>query len=281
MKVTIFGASGFIGRHLTAALQSSGHTVTGASLRDASRIVAACAGADAVVNLAGAPVVGKRWTPAYKDEIWRSRVDRTRDLVTALGSMDRRPLVYVGASAIGYYGASDEDAFVEESPPGSDFLAQTCVEWEAEAMRARELGLRVAVVRTALVLGNDGGALEKMLPPFKLGLGGPIGNGLQWTSWIHVDDIIGIYQLALGSADGPLNAASPNPVRNRAFARALGHALHRPAAFPVPGLALELVFGEGASVLTSGQRVLPVRAEALGYRFKYPALDEALAELVC
>lgn len=280
MKIAIFGASGFVGRHLTDVLRSSGHEVAAASFRDGASAVAACTGADAVVNLAGAPLVGKRWTAAYKDEIWRSRVDRTRDLVASLRAMERRPRIYVGASAVGYYGTSDDDTFVEASPAGSDFLAHLCVEWEAEAMRAREFGMRVAIVRTGLVLGH-GGALEKLLPPFKLGLGGPLGNGMQWWSWIHVDDTVGIYQLALDSADGALNAVSPTPVRNRAFTSALGRALHRPAAFPVPGFALELLFGEGAAVLTGGQRVLPERTEALGYRFKYPALEGALAELVC
>ncbi|HXP93717.1 MAG TPA: TIGR01777 family oxidoreductase [Candidatus Binatia bacterium] len=281
MKVTILGSSGFIGRHLSAALRERGDEVAGASLRDAVAAAEACEGSDAVVNLAGASLAGKRWTAAYKDEIWNSRVERTHALVERLRSLERRPRVFVGSSAVGYYGGSDDDTFVETSPAGSDFLARLCVAWEAEAMRARELGMRVAVVRTGLVFGNDGGALEKLLPPFRLGMGGIVGSGAQWWSWVHVDDIIGVYRLAIDEVDGAVNATAPNPVRNRDFTHALGRALHRPTPFPVPTFALEMLFGEGALPLTSGQRVLPERAEALGYRFAFPSLEGALAEILC
>jgi uncharacterized protein (TIGR01777 family) len=280
MRVAVLGASGFVGRHLSDALRARGDTVSAASVRRMDEAVAACDGADAVVNLAGAALAPARWTPDYKEEIRRSRVEKTRDLIGRLRSLERKPRAYVTASAVGYYGASDDDTFVEHSPAGTDFLAGICAGWEREALRAGELGMRVAAVRCGLALGNDGGALEKMLPPFKLGLGGVVGNGKQWWSWVHIDDAVGIYLLAIDGADGALNATAPDPVRNREFTEALGRCLRRPTLFPVPGPMLALLLGEGADVLTSGQRVLPERTQALGYRFKHPSLDGALATLV-
>lgn len=279
MRVTILGASGFIGRHLSDALRRRRDEVVTSSVRDIGAAALACEGADAVVNLAGAPIAGRRWTAAYKDEIRRSRVDKTHELIDRLRKLENKPGVYVGASAVGYYGTSDDDVFVEDNRPGNDFLAQVCQDWEREALRAQELGIRVALVRTGLVLGY-GGALEKLLPPFRMGLGGIVGSGRQWWSWIHIDDIVGIYMLAIDSASGPLNATAPSPVRNRDFTAALGSALNRPTFFPVPAFALALAFGEGAMALTKGQRVLPERAQALGYRFRHPELDEALASVV-
>jgi uncharacterized protein (TIGR01777 family) len=276
VRVTILGASGFIGRHLANALRRDRHEVVEGSLRNVEQAALACDGSEAVVNLAGAPIAGKRWTAEYKDEIWRSRVDATHELVERLRVLEHKPRAYVGASAIGYYGTSEDDTFVEESPAGHDYFGRLCLEWETEALRARDLGMRVALVRTGLVLG-DGGALEKLLPPFRMGAGGIVGSGKQWWSWIHVCDIVGIYRLAIQSVEGPVNATAPKPVRNSEFTVALGRALHRPTLFPVPAFALGLAFGEGALVLTEGQKVLPQRTEALGYRFKYPALDEALA----
>jgi uncharacterized protein (TIGR01777 family) len=276
MRVTIVGASGFIGRHLSAALRARGDEVLAASLRNVDAAGHACEGSDAVVQLAGAPVT-TRWTAAAKDEIRRSRVDATRALVDRLAQVRARPKVYVSASAVGYYGASETATFTESSPPGNDFLAGVCAGWEREASRAQELGMRVACIRTGIVLGPDGGALARLLPIFKLGLGGVIASGRQWYSWIHIDDVVGIYLLAIDRADGALNATAPEPVRNVDFTWALASALHRPAFLPVPAFAFRAIFGEGASILTTGQRVLPERTLSLGYEFHYPQLAAAFS----
>jgi uncharacterized protein len=278
-KVTVLGASGFIGRAMVAALKERGDDVRAVSLRDPAQAAEAASGSDVVVNLAGAPVA-VRWTEASKREIARSRVDLPRAFLSALERVEARPSAYVSASAIGYYGMSRSATFTEKSPPGDDFLARVCVAWESEAARARDLGLRVAIVRTGLVLGRDGGALAKLLPLFRLGLGGPIAGGEQWNSWIHLADHLRIYQLAIDGYDGVLNATAPNPVTNREFTRALAAAVHRPAIFPVPAFALKLVFGEGSSVLTEGQRVLPEAPLAAGFAFRFPAIDAACADLV-
>ena len=279
MRVTVIGASGFIGRHLSAGLRGRGDEVVEASLRNVEAAAQACEGSDAIVQLAGAPVI-TRWSAGAKDEIRRSRVDATRALVDALSQLGARPTVYVNASAVGYYGASETATFTESSPPGDDFLAQVCVEWEHEASRAAEFGMRVACIRTGIVLGRDGGALARLLPIFKAGLGGIIGNGRQWSSWIHIDDVVGIYLLAIDRAESALNATAPEPVRNVDLTWALASALHRPAFLPAPAFALHLMFGEGASVLTTGQRVLPERALSLGYEFAYPQIAPALASAV-
>jgi uncharacterized protein (TIGR01777 family) len=274
----IIGASGFIGRHLSAALRARGDDVGIASLRDPAAAAAACAGSTAIVNLAGAPV-SERWTPEHKREIERSRVDLPRAFIDALAELDEKPVQYVSASAIGYYGTSASATFTESSPPGQGFLAGVCVDWEAQAQRARELGLRVALVRTGIVLGADGGALAKLLPLFRLGLGGIVASGEQWYSWIHIDDIVGIYLRALGGFDGALNATAPNPVRNKDFTAALGSAVHRPAILPAPGFAISLILGEAASIVTEGQRVLPEATLASGYLFKYPEIGAALGAI--
>jgi uncharacterized protein (TIGR01777 family) len=275
MRVTLVGASGFIGRHLSAALRGRGDEVVEASLRNVDAAGQACEGSDAIVQLAGAPVA-TRWTAAAKDEIRRSRVDATRALIDRLAQLRARPKVYVSASAVGYYGASETATFTESSPPGDDFLAEVCAGWEREALRAAELGMRVACIRTGIVLGPDGGALARLLPIFKLGLGGVIGSGRQWNSWVHIDDVVGIYLLAIDRAEGTLNATAPEPVRNVDFTWALASALHRPAFLPVPAFALRAIFGEGASVLTTGQRVLPERTLSLGYTFRYSQIGPAL-----
>jgi len=279
VKVTILGASGFVGKHLAAALQARGDTVAAASLRDPAAAAVACAGSDAVVNLAGESVA-QRWTQAVKERIRSSRVEAPRALIERLASLDDPPKAYVSASAIGYYGTSDDATFDESSAPGSDFLAGVCVAWEAEALRAQEaFGARVALVRTGLVLGNDGGALAKLLPLFKLGAGGVVASGRQWYSWIHIADLVGVYLAAIDGFAGPLDGTAPNPVRNAEFTRALAAALHRPAFFPVPGFALQLVLGEGALVVAEGQRVLPTRTSSLGYRLRFEAIDAAFADL--
>jgi len=280
MRVTVLGASGFIGRHLTAALRARGDDVVEASLRDPARAAEASSGSDVVVNLAGAPVIA-RWTDAAKREIMRSRVDLPHAYLDALARGGVRPKAYVSSSAVGYYGTSPTATFTESSPPGRDFLARVCTAWEAEADRAAALGMRVAKIRTGLVLAPDGGILGKLLPVFRLGLGGVVASGEQWYSWIHADDEVGIYLHAIdGPADGVLNAAAPNPVTNREFTRALARTLGRPAFFPVPALAGRVLFGEGALMLNEGQRVLPERTVATGYVFSHPDLDEALKSLL-
>jgi len=275
----MLGASGFVGRALATALAQRGDEVRSISLRDPARAAEAAGGCDVVVNLAGAPVAG-RWTAERKREIARSRIDLPRAFLSALERVEQRPTVYVSASAVGYYGMSRTATFTESSPPGDDFLARVCTAWEAEAARASSLGMRVAIVRTGLVLGRGGGALAKLLPLFRSGLGGPVASGEQWYSWIHLDDHIGIYRLAIDGYAGTLNATAPAPVTNREFTRALAAAVHRPAFFPVPEFALKLVFGEGASILTEGQRVLPTATLAAGYAFRYPEIRAAFASLV-
>jgi hypothetical protein len=279
MNVTVLGASGFIGSALVAALRRRGDSVRTASLRDPARAAEAAEGSDVVVNLAGSPVA-ERWTEERKREIARSRSDLPAAFLGQLERLARRPATYVSASAIGYYGISRTATFTESSPPGEDFLARVCLAWETQALRARDLGLRVAIVRTGLVLGTGGGALAKLLPLFRSGLGGPVASGDQWYSWIHLDDQIGIYLLAIDGFAGTLNATAPNPVTNRDFTRALAAAVHRPALLPAPEFALKLAFGEGAYVVTEGQRVLPEAALAAGYRFRYPEIAGACASLV-
>jgi uncharacterized protein (TIGR01777 family) len=270
MRVTILGASGFIGRHLVAALRARG---------DPAQAAAACADSTAIVNLAGASV-SERWTEAHKRDIEQSRTVLPHAFIDALIAAGAKPATYVSASAIGYYGTSQTATFTEASPPGSDFLSRVCVGWETEAVRAHELGCAVAIVRTGLVLGADGGALAKLLPIYKLGFGGVVAGGEQWYSWIHIDDQVGIYLRALDGFDGVLNATAPTPVQNKTFTAALGAAVHRPTFLPTPGFAISLVLGEGAVVVTEGQRVLPEATLASGYRFKFPEIGAALTAIV-
>jgi uncharacterized protein (TIGR01777 family) len=278
MKITIAGASGFIGRHLTDALRARGDEVVPTSLRDPAAAARACEGAHVVVNLAGEPVA-QRWTPEAKEKIRSSRVESGAAFIDALATLANKPTAYVSASAIGYYGRSEDATFDESSPAGNDFLAGVCVAWEATADRASALGMRVSKVRTGLVLGKDGGALPKLLPLFRLGAGGIVASGRQWYSWIAIDDLVGIYLHAIDGTDGVLDGTAPAPVRNAEFTRVLAAALHRPALFPAPAFAVGLVLGEGAVVVTEGQRVLPTRTTATGYVFRYATLDAALAGL--
>jgi uncharacterized protein len=279
MRVLLLGASGFIGKHLARRLRERGEDVVAASLRDPAAAAGVAAACDAVVNLAGEPIA-QRWSSAAKRRIESSRVELPRRFLDALAQRERRCVTFVSASAVGYYGASEETTFVETSPPGNDFLANVCKEWEREALRAGELGMRVALVRTGIALGPDGGALAKMLPPFRVGLGGVVGDGRQWLSWIHIADLVGIYLTALDVAQGPLNACAPNPVTNSTFTRELAAAVKRPALLPVPPFALRAILGEGAEILLRGQRVLPERTQQLGYRFEHPTLKDALANLL-
>lgn len=279
MRIGITGASGLVGKHLAAALKARGDTVVTASLRDPNAAALAVAECDAVVNLAGEPIA-QRWTPAAKARMRSSRVDAPHAFVEALAQMTHRPQAYISASATGYYAPSETATYSESSTPGTDFLGELCVAWEREANRAAEIGMRVAIVRTGIALATDGGALAKMLPPFRLGLGGIIGNGRQWLSWVHIDDLAGIYVHAIDGASGVFNATAPGPVTNAEFTHTLGAVLHRPTLFPVPTLALRLMLGEGADVLLTGQRVLPERTLAEGYRFLYTDLGAALRNIL-
>jgi uncharacterized protein (TIGR01777 family) len=233
------------------------------------------------VHLAGEKVA-QRWTPRAKEEIRESRVIGTRQLLAGLSLAEDRPRVLLSASAIGYYGSHGEEPLDEDAPPGEDFLAQVCVAWEAEASKASELGLRAVQLRTGVVLDPAEGALAQMLPPFRLGVGGPVAGGRQYVSWIHRDDLIGIAAAAIADERwlGPINATSPAPCTNREFSRALGRVLKRPAVLPVPGLALRVLYGEMAEVVTTGARVVPAKALVLGYEFRHPHLPEALRSLL-
>ncbi len=240
---------------------------------------AALAGRDAVVHLAGENVA-QRWSASAKQAIRESRETGTRHLVQGIGSLsaEQRPGVLVSSSAIGYYGAHGDEPIDEDVPAGPDFLAQTCRAWEAEAEAAERLGLRVVKVRTGVVLDRGGGALAKMLVPFKLGVGGPVAGGRQYISWIHPHDLVGIVLAAIDGEQwrGPVNATAPHPQRNRDFSKTLGRVLNRPSLLPVPGAALRLLYGEMAEIVTSGARVLPARALVLGYEFHHPQLEPAL-----
>jgi len=279
VRVAVLGATGFVGRHLSAALRARGDDVIEASLREPRSAAARVAGADAIVNLAGESLA-QRWNAGVKRRIMESRTVHPAQFLDALAAIERRPKAYVTASAVGYYGTSETATFTENSPCGRDFLAQVCVAWEQTAAKAGELGMRVAAVRCGLILGTDGGALAKLLPLFKAGTGGRAGSGKQWYSWIHIDDAIGIYLLALERIGGAMNATAPHPVQNREFTDTLAHLLHRPAALPAPGFMLKAALGEGAMLVLEGQRVLPERTLREGYAFRYPALNSALANLI-
>jgi len=276
MKIAVTGASGFIGRALTARLAAAGHIVQPVRLRES----AAAAPSEAVVHLAGEPLA-QRWTAEAKRTIRESRVEGARALVGSLARLSPRPAMLVSASAVGIYGSRGDQLLTEDSAPGSGFLADVCAEWERTAGVANALGIRVVIVRTGVVLGH-GGALARMLPVFKLGLGGRLGSGRQWMSWIHIDDLTALIEFVLSGARlrGPVNATAPNPVTNAEFTRTLASALHRPAFAVVPAFALKMLFGEMASVLLDSQRVLPKAAQAAGFQFRYPDLGPALAGLV-
>jgi len=296
MKVVVTGATGRIGSRLVVALKARGDEVTVLSRDpkkasdqldveavawDAKSEAAppkALAGNDAVVHLAGEDV-GQRWTDSAKKEILASREQGTKNLVHSIFDVKPRPGVLVCASGANYYGARGEEPVTESEPPGRDWLADVCVRWERQADTAM-IGTRVVKMRTGIVLDAGGGALAKMLPPFKAGLGGPIGGGKQYMPWIHRDDLIGMYLAALDAPGfaGPINACTPTPVTNKDFSKALGKALHRPAAAPIPGFTIKLMFGEMSQIVLTGVRMLPGRAAELGYEFQHPDLDEALRD---
>ncbi len=295
MRVTITGATGLIGKKLVHALTARGDEVTVLSRDPAQaardlRVSAerwdpvaepapreALDGRDGVIHLAGAPVA-QRWTSSVKRDIRESRTLGTRNLVAGLAAASPTPPVLVSASAVGYYGPRGDERLDEGSAPGTDFLAQVCVEWEHEAQAATQHDIRVATLRTGIVLDAGGGALGRMLTPFRLGVGGPVAGGHQYMPWIHADDVVSLYLSALDDPDisGALNVAAPEPVTNRQFSKALGRALQRPAIAPVPAIALRVLYGEMAEIITEGQRAIPARALQLGHDFRHPDLDEAL-----
>jgi uncharacterized protein (TIGR01777 family) len=297
MQIVITGGTGFIGRPLCAALCQEGHRVTLLTRRiEAQRSCDSSVtaiewngreagawehcldGADAVINLAGAPIADGRWTDAHKRLLTESRVLTTRLLVEALSRRSLKPRTLISASGIGYYGASDDRVLDEGAARGQGFLADLCLAWEAEALRATEYGVRVVILRTGMVLEQDGGALPKMLLPFRLFVGGPIMPGTQWVSWIHRRDHIGLIQWALTtqSVSGPLNAVAPEAVTMKQFCGLIGRVLHRPSWLPVPDFALRVALGELGALLTTGQRATPAKALAGGYIFHYPTLEPAL-----
>lgn len=305
-RIILTGATGLVGSKLFAALRERGYEVVifsrspqaaRAKLPGAADYLAwqpaapgpwaaAIDGAHAIINLAGAPIskglIGPRWTPAYKEEIRSSRVMGTRGLVNAIAAASQRPTVLVNASSIGYYGYNDAMVFDERSPAGNDFVAEVCVAWEQEAARAADLGLRVAYIRTGIVLDPEEGALGQLMIPFRVRTGGPIMPGTQYYSWIHPDDEIGLFLLALEDARvaGPLNATAPNPQTNRDFTRTLGSVLGSPSWLAVPEFSLRIALGEMADLVVKGQRALPRRAEELGYQFRFRDLRPALADLL-
>jgi uncharacterized protein (TIGR01777 family) len=310
MRIVIAGGSGFLGSALSDRLRTARHDVVvltrdGAqSRRGGSRTPEArpvryahwtpngeagdwakeIDGADAVVNLAGAGIADKRWTAARKRVLWNSRILSTKSLVNAFRTVARRPSVLIQGSAAGYYGAFANGPTIDESSlPGSDFLAQLCVAWEAEAQAAAALGCRLVIARSSVVISGDGGALPRMMLPFRLFAGGPLGSGRQVMSWIHIDDWIEMILWAIekSAVSGPVNLAAPEPVTNAEFSRALGRAMRRPSWLPVPGFALRLIVGEMADdALLLGHRILPKRAQESGYVFRHPGIDEALASAV-
>jgi hypothetical protein len=300
MRILVTGATGLIGSSICKTLSSKGHAVVGLSrsLRKPAGLAVeeiyqwdpqtgpppkeSLSGVDAVVNLAGEPLDARRWDDRQKRLIRDSRVITTRKLVEGLRSMDRKPEVLVSGSAVGFYGDRGDEQLEETSPPGSGFISEVCQEWEAEAGRASELGVRVVQVRTGVVLSREGGALKKMLGPFKLGLGGPLGSGKQWFPWIHIADIAGIFCHAIFAATmkGPVNGVAPQAVTNGEFTRELARALNRPAFLPVPKPALRVLVGEMAEVMFDSQRVVPAAALAAGYEFRHPLLPQALEDLL-
>ena len=300
-NVLVSGGTGFIGNRVCDALHQKGdavHVLSRDPVRAQSKLNSAKAvyswnpeieklpadatsNMNAVIHLAGESIAG-RWNPEKKRRIRDSRILSTQNLVTSLADTDTKPDVLVCASAIGYYGGNDSESFTEASPAGTDFIAEVCEEWEAAAQKANALGIRVVTVRIGLVLGLGGGLLQQVLPPFKMGVGGILGNGKQWMSWVHIDDVVGILLHALESNQihGTLNATAPNPVRNTEFTKTLGGVLRRPTLFPVPTFGLKLMMGEFADFIVMSQKVIPERTEASGYEFYYRTLESALNALL-
>jgi hypothetical protein len=301
-RIVVTGATGLIGKKLVNALVNRGDDVIvfGRNIERAKSLLpnadnyvewnykkpdnwnSEINGVDAVVHLAGINLFSKRWNNAFKKEVLESREVSTRNLADAIKSCSNKPGVFVSASGIGYYGDCGDNVLTEVSPAGNDSLADVCKVWESEAKKVEQSGVRSVQVRTGLVLSTEDGALKQMLPPFKFFIGGPLGNGKQWASWLHIDDIVGIYIHAIDNnqLSGAVNAASPKPARMKEFAQTLGKVLHRPALFPVPKFALKIVIGEAAEVVTASQRVDVKKLLDSGYKFRFENLNEALEDLL-
>ena len=287
MRILLTGGTGFIGSRLKARLEDAGHTVRvvsrgrgGDVTWDADALGAAVGESEAVIHLAGEPLLGRRWTARQKERLRASRVDTTLQLAEAVA--ETKPRAFLTASAIGYYGADPNRRFTVDDEPADDFLGRVCAAWEAARQPALDAGVRTATVRIGVVQETGGGALQKMLLPFRLGVGGPVGNGRQWISWIHMEDLLRMFEWLLDdeSAHGIYNGTAPNPVTNRDLSKALGRVLRRPAIFPVPGFGLRIALGEVSVLLTEGQHVTPGRALAAGFSFRFPEIEPALRDLL-
>ena len=303
MKILVTGGTGFIGNSLVSALRKDGHDVTvlsrnpengsvegvkyekwSAGSSDLDSWKMHVEGSDAVIHLTGEPIAEGKWTPEKKEAIVRSRSESTAAVVKAIELSENRPAVLVSSSAVGYYGPRGDEKITENDSPGTDFMSNVCVKWEDEAKKAADLGVRVALVRTGIVLGKGGGALEKLVKPFRRGIGGKLGTGLQWMPWIHMDDLVGIivFLIENGQAEGPFNATAPDPVRNEEFTEVLGDVLGKKPRLSIPAFAVRLTAGKELAdlALLSGQRAIPEKAVKLGYNFRYTNLKDALESLL-